>query len=213
MSTVRALNMEKRRERILAQAREMLARGGFDSLNLRDLAEVSGVTVPTIYNLIGNKAEILKSLVLDSFAQYDQVLQAKLPCPTTEMPALMISTLFEIMSKEEAGYRATGLAMERLESDPASEDVYAYKRAPLREYLGNFCQAAVGDGLLRGDIDRAVLIEVMINHHQVAFRDWVHRAISLEDLMAQTLQGFYVALAADATDEYREIIFRELRSS
>ena len=35
MSDTRTSNMEKRRERILEQARTMLAEGGFDALNLR----------------------------------------------------------------------------------------------------------------------------------------------------------------------------------
>ena len=36
--SVREQNMQKRRERILAEARNLLARDGFDALNLRDLA-------------------------------------------------------------------------------------------------------------------------------------------------------------------------------
>ena len=59
---VRAHNMQKRRTRILAEARGLLARGGFDAMNLRDLARLADVMVPTIYNLIGNKEEVIVAL-------------------------------------------------------------------------------------------------------------------------------------------------------
>ncbi|MFC1579067.1 hypothetical protein ACFL3Y_01615 [Pseudomonadota bacterium] len=46
----------------------------------------------------------------------------------------------------------------------------------------------------------------MIGNHQMAFRDWAHRVISLEELCRQTLRGFYIALAADAESSYRDRI-------
>ena len=61
--SVRAHNMQKRRARILAEARGLLARGGFEAMNLRDLARLAAVTVPTIYNLIGNKEEVIVALI------------------------------------------------------------------------------------------------------------------------------------------------------
>jgi AcrR family transcriptional regulator len=211
MSTTRTLNMEKRRERILEQARNMLAQGGFDALNLRDLAEVSDITVPTIYNLIGNKAEVLKALVMGAFAAYEASLQSKLPCPTEELPALMMTTFVEMVDRDESSYRATALATDRLESESAADSDYGFKRAPLRKFAGKLCSDARDEGLLRGEIDGELLIEQMISNHQIAFRDWAHRVISLEELRKQSLRGFYIALAADAEDAYRDRLAARLK--
>ena len=60
--SLRSQNMQKRRARILAEARGLLARGGFDAMSLRELARLADVTVPTIYNLVGNKEEVLLAL-------------------------------------------------------------------------------------------------------------------------------------------------------
>lgn len=210
MSDTRSLNMEKRRERILAEARQMLADGGFDALNLRDLAEVSEITVPTIYNLIGNKAEVLKALVMGAFADFEASMEEKLPCPTEERPALMMSTLVELMGGNEDAYRATALATERLEAESDEHGDYGFKRVPLRQYAGTLCADALEDGLLRGEIDSSVLVEQMIGNHQIAFRDWAHRVIPLEGLRKQSLRGFYLALAADAVDDYRARLVTEL---
>jgi len=204
--------MEKRRERTLEQARSMLAAGGFDALNLRDLAEHSGISVPTIYNLIGNKAEILKALVMGAFAQFEQELESKLPCPAAEMAALMMSTFAQMISENEGYYRATALATERVENDTGDNSDYGFKRGPLRQYAGKLCQDALDEGLLRGDIHTDVLVEQMIGNHQVAFRDWAHHVISLEDLRKQSLMGFYIALAADAKEAFRNRIVEDLKA-
>ena len=50
----------------------------------------------------------------------------------------------------------------------------------------------------------------MIGNHQIAFRDWAHRVIPLEGLRKQSLRGFYLALAADAVDDYRARLVTEL---
>ena len=203
MSDIRTLNMEKRRERILEEARKMLAEGGFDALNLRDLAEVSGITVPTIYNLIGNKAEVLKALVMGAFADFEASLENRLPCATQELPAIMMSTFEEMIARDESYYRAAALASERVENESDEHGGYGFKRGPLRKFAGRLCRDAREDGLLRGEIDSELLVEMIIGNHQVAFRDWAHHVISLDELKKQSLRGFYIALAADAVDEFR----------
>jgi len=60
--SLREHNMAKRRQRILHEARQLLTRGGYESLNLRALAQAAEVTVPTIYNLLGNKEALVVAL-------------------------------------------------------------------------------------------------------------------------------------------------------
>lgn len=210
MADTRTLNMEKRRERTLEQARKMLADGGFDALNLRDLAEVSGITVPTIYNLIGNKAEILKALVMGTFAKFEKSLASRLPCPTEQLPQLMMNTLADMIGSDEDSYRATALATERLEMESEEGSDYGYRRAPLRKFARKMLLDARAEGLLKGDIDSDLLVEQVIGIHQIAFRDWAHRAISLDDLKNQSLRGFYIALSADAVPEFRAQLIAQL---
>lgn len=212
MTTTRLLNMQKRRERILAQARKLLAEKGFDALNLRDLAEMSEVTVPTIYNLIGNKEEVLKALMMGAFEDFDSELRKQAPDGAAELPALMIQTLTELISRNEELYRATALASERVENELSEKKNYGIKRVPLRKLGGNLYHQAFDEGLLRGDIAPEILIELIIANHQIAFRDWAHRIISLEAMAEQSLRGFYVALAADATDSFRDIITSQLKA-
>jgi AcrR family transcriptional regulator len=62
--------MAERRERILASARELIAEGGFEALTTRALARRARVTVPTIYNLIGAKDDVLFAAVEEQTARF-----------------------------------------------------------------------------------------------------------------------------------------------
>jgi len=53
----------ERRARILAVARKLITRRGVAGLTMRDLAAESGVSVPTIYNLVGGKSALLFALL------------------------------------------------------------------------------------------------------------------------------------------------------
>jgi AcrR family transcriptional regulator len=203
MESTRALNMQKRRETILAQARRVIVEQGFDALNLRDLAQDSGVTVPTIYNLIGNKEELLKALTMGALENYEAELGKKLPCPASALPELMADTFLQMISANQKYHRATVLANEGLEIQQGKPGDFGFRRVQIRKIVDRLFLQSLEEGLLRGDIDRAALVEQVVVNHQVAFRDWAHRIISLPAFYKQSLAGFYVALAADAVESYR----------
>jgi AcrR family transcriptional regulator len=60
-------NKAERRGRILAAARRLIARHGYDGLTMRALAEASEVSVPTLYNLYGGKHQILAAGLTEQF--------------------------------------------------------------------------------------------------------------------------------------------------
>jgi AcrR family transcriptional regulator len=59
----------ERRGRILEGARRLIAKGGWERLNMRDLAAEARVSVPTVYNLVGGKAQLLQALVEQQFSE------------------------------------------------------------------------------------------------------------------------------------------------
>ena len=67
---LRARQMAERRERILAAAREIVAEHGIEGLSMRDLAQKSRVTVPTVYNLVGGKDAVLFAAVEEQTARF-----------------------------------------------------------------------------------------------------------------------------------------------
>lgn len=60
-----AEQMSERRQRILAAARETIAAVGVEGLTMRRVAEGARVTVPTVYNLVGSRDEVLATAIAD----------------------------------------------------------------------------------------------------------------------------------------------------
>ncbi|GGD80574.1 TetR/AcrR family transcriptional regulator [Croceicoccus mobilis] len=59
------LAQRQRRESILATAREMIGRNGYERLVLREVADMCGVSVQTVYNLVGDRSNVLASAVTE----------------------------------------------------------------------------------------------------------------------------------------------------
>lgn len=58
-----ARQREERKQRVLAEARRLIAKRGYEAITMRELAEKSLVSVPTLYNLFGGKNKILLAAV------------------------------------------------------------------------------------------------------------------------------------------------------
>jgi len=60
---------EERRQRILEMARRLIGDRGYERVTMRELAEASLVSVPTLYNLFGGKNELLFAAVEAHFTE------------------------------------------------------------------------------------------------------------------------------------------------
>ena len=90
--------MEERRSRILTAAREIIAADGYEALTMRSLAEASHVTVPTIYNLIGSKEQVLFAAVEDQNARFLASVEAATALdPVDRVLALVDATTTELL--------------------------------------------------------------------------------------------------------------------
>ena len=67
----------RRRAQILANTRRLVAEEGIGNFTLRQVADASGVSVPTVYNNIGSRDEVI-------FAAAEEYFHAKLMCARAE---------------------------------------------------------------------------------------------------------------------------------
>ena len=212
MDTARSINMQKRRERILTEARTIIAERGFEAFNLRDLAERSALTVPTVYNLIGNKDEILKALILGAFADFETEFGKHPPVPARELPVVITGILVALTSGQEDYFRATALASERIDNPQELLGKSGVLRTSYGNIANKLVEEALAANLLLGKISREMLVEQMVATCQLAFRDWAYRIISTEELRKASLKGFYIPLAADATESFHAEIANRLQA-
>ena len=64
----------RRRERILAAARDLITKHGYDGVTMRELAAKSNVTPKTLYHQFGNKEKLLRTAVEERFRHTYQAI-------------------------------------------------------------------------------------------------------------------------------------------
>jgi AcrR family transcriptional regulator len=80
---------EARRRRILRASAQLAGRGGFDAVQMREVAESSGVALGTLYRYFPSKVHLLVATMQDQLQQMHESLR-KRP-PTEEDPAARVA--------------------------------------------------------------------------------------------------------------------------
>lgn len=205
---VRAKNMAKRREAILREARILIAEEGFEALKIRDLAMRAGLTVPTIYNLIGGKTAIL-AVIIDEMVATLRVIQDEAGAGSVEGAfARQINDLADLFAKDEAFYRAAFIAGDRsgLFEQSSDKGIFAhFVRQPIEA-----CARAVNEGLLCGNVPPEILGPQIYGCYRLARQDWANGYFDLAGFRRQALTGVYLCLASDAAPEFRAQLLAEI---
>lgn len=214
MSGTRARNMEKRRQRILDAARTIVIEKGVDGLTTRGLASLSGVTAPTLYNLIGGKEEIIRAMFGDGVEKVWEQLDFDACATPLEMAEMIIETAYQEVMSDQSYFRAMVIATDRIAgSYAAAGDVgtppsVAGQRSV--DMATTACCAAIAEGQLSGRISAETLGLEMFVSYRGPMRDWAHGIISPEECRRRQMRGFYLIMAADATPEFREILLQKI---
>ena len=208
--TTRTRNMAKRRDGILREARAMMAASGFEALKVRDLADQAGLTVPTIYNLIGSKSEILRILISD-LVTHLQIIQDQSTSSSVETSfATQINALADYFATDEAYFRAAFVAGDRsgLFEQSSEQGIYAhFVQQPIQA-----CAQAINQGLLRGNIPAQILGQQVYGSYRLARQDWANGYFALDRFKSQALTGVFLCLAADAKPAFRDRLLQQIES-
>ncbi len=214
MST-RTDNKRLRRERILKAARQILIDDGYEGLTTRGLANAAGVTVPTLYNLIGGKEDILQALISEGTERIWQ--RWDVPEGSTSLSIVddWIALCLDVIREDEVALRAAAIAADRIagfysasgdyRSQPASAAARAVEMARV------ICLALRKSGALRGVLDTDEMAEQMFVSFKDPLSDWSHGLIPLEELGRRFSRGVYMVLCADASDTTRQQLIKQLK--
>ena len=208
-SATRKANMEERRARILDAARELISEDGFAGFNLRQLASVAEVTVPTIYNLIGNKDELVASLFDASLSPFENMQYIADDGDLIASFESFFERVVEMLAAKPNYYRAEFRYKEHIKAmgDPIAREIEARIESIAIEASRQARQA----GVLLGNIDSALLGRQLDRCFRVAYQDWATGAISLSAFKHQAIVSTCICYAADATPEMRERIVTRLQ--
>ena len=208
-TTLRAINIEARRQRIIEAARKLIAAGGMSALSMRKLGAEAGLSVTTLYNLFGNSDGILSALIDDTIDRVDEALEQKAQRedPLEQCHAAIIVSV-QCMIEDAAIYRPLGIARyERLARAGADERRVSDRAAAI---VAVSTERAIDQGQLMGLLDPHHLAQQMFITWDRAFVHWAFGLIDEDEFRTRALYGMYVVLLGIATDTVRPQIMDQL---
>jgi AcrR family transcriptional regulator len=162
--------MAERRERILEAARNIIAAHGYEGLTMRDLAEASRVTVPTIYNLIGSKERVLLAAVEQTTGSF----VSRIERAPGDVIAVVDAAIQELLRLPRY-YRALLLVL-------FSSDAAGPARRHADRALADQLDAALSELGEAGDlvrwVDRVLLRERLHSHLDMTSLEWAKGAFT-----------------------------------
>lgn len=206
----RAHNMQKRRARLLGEARGLIARGGFEAMSLRELARLAEVTVPTIYNLIGNKEELVVALMSEALAEIESRIETVADAAPLERAVAVVTASTALFAEDEDFYRPAFLAVEYLEQSGPHHDKVARLYAWGRRFIDEGIAACRAAGLLRGDVASTVLGDLVFRSYRTNCHAWAAGHSTLAEFERLTLLDIHLALAADAVEAWRRPLVQQI---
>ena len=108
----RIANKHKRRDHIVACAGKIIAEDGLEAFTIARLAEQADVTIPTVHNLLGKRADILDTLVDETMSEVMAAATGFDPSDTIAAVEDFINGLTSLLATNESLYRAAFIAGE-----------------------------------------------------------------------------------------------------
>jgi len=207
-SSTRAANVNKRKHIILERAGDIIATQGVDALTMSKLALAADVTVPTIHNLFGKKADIFERLVIEMIERVEKALaDLVLSDPITASEAF-IDKLISLFRANEGLYKAAFVAGENTKIFDQKLPGGIFQTS--LDICSQVCQKGREDGYLLGNINTEILARQVFGCQRLARQDWVNSYIDLDRYRAQVLCGMYITFMGVARQDYKEMLQRRV---
>jgi AcrR family transcriptional regulator len=202
---LREENTERRRQRILAAARELIARDGMSGWSMRKVARAANVSVPTLYNLFGSKEEIRQAMCGGFFDELDRDLEEKSPDQPLEQALGFVNEAVDHVVDREDLTRPVLLAQEHGRGGERLTTPLAVERQR------TVIQAAMDRGDLHADL-RADLLAAQAHEgfHRAALL-WARGGLDASGFRDKAKYAACVCLLAAATDAARPELLRITR--
>lgn len=202
--------MQRRRVGIISAAQELLAQEDLGAFSIRKLAAAAGVSVATIYNLIGDKQAVLFAIV-SSLTEEMRVKREDVE--GTSVSGFVERRLKELLSftrSRENLLRSANLAFDQLSREPEwSASTSNIIKTAEGAYVECFANGLVTDEL-RGDVSAEVLSELVYSGYLTATMDWAYRRLSMNQYKKRVLRDALIVLLADTTDSSRPRVLERL---
>lgn len=194
----------KRRRRILDAARTRIVAGGVDALAMRGLAADAEVSVRTLYNLFGNKDDILQALVSELIHELDATLADLVHDDPIARCRAIISFSTDRLIAEQVVFRPILQAQARSMQGYSDND---------RESLATI-RTAIEEAARRRLISRhfspELLAQQIYSTHQHVILLWAHGILTDLQFRARAVHACTLNFLAAGTPRTRKALLDEI---
>ncbi|MEM7158727.1 MAG: TetR/AcrR family transcriptional regulator [Myxococcota bacterium] len=198
-----------RRARIMAGARTLVANGGAAALSMRKLADEAGLSVNTIYNLIGDRDAVLGALVDHGLGRL-ATATAHLVDAADPLEAILerTRTAVRLARQDAPSFRALALAVHEHRGQVGASSLPAMLRA--EQMALPLLERARAEGALELEIDPVRLGRRLHDGFFVALESWARRRTNGPGFEDEALYSATLTLLGGASVLHRPGLFRRL---
>jgi len=204
-----AQQKQERRDRIRKESRRLLIEQGYDGLTVRKLASACGLSVPTLYNLVGSKATIIAEDAIETFRRVSERFDAAAQGdPIDRAFALYDVVQAEILSRGPY-FRAL---LPHLDAVP--------ELRPVRDAMGQLLVAQLVRALSGGprkafqaEFDVHLAATQLYDLANAAFTGWAVGRVPEAELGARLRHGAALVLASGARGASKQKLLEIVRQS
>ncbi|HEX7760680.1 MAG TPA: TetR/AcrR family transcriptional regulator [Caulobacteraceae bacterium] len=189
-----------RRRRILEAAHDLLREVDMEGVTVKAIAQRSGLSAATIYNLFGSKAAVLSGVFDLDLATYEAMVAGAAAEDSLDLIFHAIAIAADLYRGDPSFYRLTMVApaLARGGGARAESGFVTTVREPRLRFWRRLVQASIDEGSLRAEADAAVLGVLLIQIAAGALMDWATDAITVDQLEIEMSFGFATVLASFA---------------
>lgn len=201
--SLREQNIQKRRQKILTAARQLVEEKGPEGVTMRRLAKRSGLCVTTLYNIFGNKDDILVALLEEALSSVTPLLETDSQSePFSAIQAIMVGPVRYLT--EHSRILRPILAVEYYNPERRAHPYALAIFAEIILKIAGFLEAAQKQGFFLPNISPRLLAAEIFYSLRMSLEDWGCREIDDEALAARVKTGVLLILLAAATDKSRD---------
>ena len=201
---LRDLNKAKRRDAILDAAVILLGTRDSSDITTEEIAALAGVSAATVYNLVGTRNELMYQLVGRILTDLAESLQALDPGDPIAAAQLVVDhTVRAFVSNPNAYRQVIAVTQRAAAAHPTPVEPSSFQVVAMRQ--------AQSMGIIRNDIDASGLARQIFLSYTGAAMLWSSGRLDDAGLLTAARHGLFTALAAAATDDYRDQFLDRMR--
>ena len=200
---------QDRRKRILKATAAHLVKHGLETISMQGIAQDSGVSVKTLYNLFGSRDELLLKAgtrELSNLESSDTILRVEEGLP--RLLAYVVATMDDFVAAPKYAHAI----ISTLAKADLTLDLADHHMGVVRRYAEASLLIAKDQGELRADVDTAKLARHISADQWGAVLLWVKGLLPVEDLPDHVAFSHYATLLAVTRGRRRDLMEQQFEA-